>query len=387
MLLWVGFALMTAAVTAALLRPLWRSSSAAVAPGEADLAVYRHQLNEIEADRDRGLIAPAEAESARTEIARRMLARADAADHEPAAAAASQAASTAQRLATLGAVFVPLASVALYLVVGSPRTPDAPLAARLNVPIEQATVEELIGRVEARLAARPDDAKGWEVVAPIYARSGRYADAANAYARQIALAGESMPRLIGLAETTVLANNGLVTDLARKAFARILQIDPTRTEAAFGLALAKEQDGDLNAALADYRQLLAGAPADANWKPSLVDRIKALEERVAGRTPAEPAPPRETSGARPGPSAADIAKMAPDERDKTILAMVERLAQRLKDDGKDLPGWVRLARAYTVLGRQEEAAAALAEARRNFAGDDKALGEIDALEKSLKQGE
>ena len=385
MLLWVCFALMTAAVMAALLRPLWRPNATAVAPAEADIAVYRDQLNEIEADRERGLIADGEAEGAKTEVARRMLDRAGAVAQE--APVAAPTFSVAQRISTVAALLVPIASVALYLWIGSPQTPDAPLAARQNVPLEQASIEELIGKVEARLAAKPDDAQGWAVIAPIYVRTGRFADAANAYARVLTLQGESVQRLSGFAEATVMANNGVVTDTARKAFKRILELDPQRTEAAFGLALAKEQDGDLAAALADYRQMLAAAPPDANWQPALEERIKALEGRMTGKPlPAAPQAAAPSANAAQRTSPEDLAKMSPADREKFITSMVEGLASRLKTDGKDLPGWLRLIRAYAVLGRDEDATTATAEARRNFDGDAKALGEIDALAKSLKQG-
>lgn len=63
--------------------------------------------------------------------------------------------------------------------------------------------------------------------------------------------------------------------------------------------------------------------------------------------------------------------------------MVNRLADRLKDNGKDLEGWIRLARAYKVLGRENDALAALASARENFAGDRASLDEIDKSEQNL----
>jgi cytochrome c-type biogenesis protein CcmH len=201
------------------------------------------------------------------------------------------------------------------------------------------------------------------------------------------LQGETVPRLASFAEATVMANNGVVTDTARKAFQRILEIDPQRTEAAFGLALAKEQDGDLASALADYRQMLSRAPDDANWKQPLEERIKALEGRMTGKpTPAAPQAAAPSANAAQRTSPEDLAKMSPADREKFITSMVEGLASRLKTDGKDLPGWLRLIRAYAVLGREDDANAAMAEARRNFDGDANALGEIDALAKSLKQG-
>lgn len=380
MLLWVCFAVMTAAVVAALLRPLWRPDATVLAPAEADLAVYRDQLTEIEVDRDRGLIGAAEAESAKTEVARRILARAGSGG----AQTLVEPAPRSNLLPTITAAIVPVASIALYLWLGAPSQPDSPLAARKAVPIEQATIAELIGKVESRLAEKPDDAEGWNVIAPIYLRVGRYDDAAEAFARLMALQGESPQGLVKYAEAVVMANNGTVTDPARKAFERTLALEPGRPEAMFGLALAKEQSGDVAAALADYRSLLTGAPADVSWRPALEERIKGLESRLAGRVapaPAQAAAPRPAGSAPPTPEA--IAKMGEQEREKTIVGMVEGLAARLKAHGDDLPGWLRLIRAYNVLGRQADAATAAAEARQKFAGNDKALEEIDALTKSL----
>ncbi len=394
MLLWVCFALMTAAVMAALLRPLWRADADALAPAEADLAVYRDQLTEIDSDRERGLIADAEAVSAKTEVARRMLERAASPDRAT-SAAPGPATSRTQWISRVAAGLVPIAAVATYLVVGSPSTPDAPLEARRNVSPEQSTVADLIGKVEARLAAKPDDGQGWAVIAPVYMRVNRFADAANAFSRANALLGEKPQYVMGFAEATMLDNDGMVTETARKAFRRVLELEPNRIEAAFALSLAKEQDGDLAGALADYRGMLEKAPQDAAWKPALENRIKGLDDRLAGRTPAPEAPAGAPAAAAPqagappqaaSPNAADVAAMKPEDQAAMIEGMVQRLAERLKTNGKDLPGWLQLIRAYSVLGRTSERDAALADARRNFADDATALGEIDALQKSVKQG-
>ena len=69
-----------------------------------------------------------------------------------------------------------------------------------------------------------------------------------------------------------------------------------------------------------------------------------------------------------------------------IAAMVDGLAARLKINGKDLQGWSRLVNAYAVLGRKTDAVAALADARKNFTGDEQALGKLAALAKSLGLG-
>ena len=69
-----------------------------------------------------------------------------------------------------------------------------------------------------------------------------------------------------------------------------------------------------------------------------------------------------------------------------IAGMVEGLAQRLKSNGSDLPGWLRLVNAYVVLERKDDARAALAEARRNFDGDAGALAELSKLAANLGIG-
>jgi len=66
-----------------------------------------------------------------------------------------------------------------------------------------------------------------------------------------------------------------------------------------------------------------------------------------------------------------------------IEGMVARLARRLEQDGADLAGWLRLARAHSVLGRPERARLALARARERFAGDEAALARIEAMRQSL----
>ena len=78
MLLWLLFALMTAAALIVLLAPLARAPRAGERAVDGTLAVYRHQLEEIQAERERGWVSEAEALAARAEISRRLLASADA---------------------------------------------------------------------------------------------------------------------------------------------------------------------------------------------------------------------------------------------------------------------------------------------------------------------
>src|SRR5438128_399386 len=123
MALWLVFALMTAAAIFAVLWPLGRVRTPA-AEGN-DIAVYRDQLEEIARDRAAGLIGEAEAEAARVEVSRRLIAAADTMH------AASNVAGgrLRRRVAALAALIViPLIAAGLYLTLGSPELPGQPLA-------------------------------------------------------------------------------------------------------------------------------------------------------------------------------------------------------------------------------------------------------------------
>jgi cytochrome c-type biogenesis protein CcmH len=349
MLLWTLFAVMTAVVALAIVRPFWRPAHADAGASQ-DVAVYKQQLQEIEAERARGLLGDAELESARVEISRRILA-ASARPDSPPASKISAAAPYAMiaLLATL--------TMGLYLVYGSPDLPDQPLSARLS-PDGSPPVEMLIAKVEEQLRARPDDAAGWRVVAPVYMRLGRYADAAAAYQRVVELLGETPERLADLGEAITYANDGTVVDEARAAFQKAAAKDPANARAGIWLGIAEEQSGKLAEAASAYKALIAhGLPEKLT--AVVKQRLAEVEGRLSGAAPVS----------------SDQAAM--------INGMVSRLAERLKTDGSDLEGWLKLMRAYTVLGRRDDALGALKQAQGQFAGNQGALGQIEQLAKSL----
>ena len=208
-------------------------------------------------DRARGLIGEEEAEAARVEIARRLLA----ADSKAAASGKASSDTGRARTATIAvAVALPLLALGLYLAYGSPRLPDQPLAARLQDPASNQNLEALVARVEARLREHPEEGEGWDAIAPVYMGWRRYSDAADAYGQAIRLLGNSAKRLSGQGQALVLANNGVVTEEARTALGRAVELDQTLLEPRILLAIAKEQDGQFQSAIEDWRALLDKAP-------------------------------------------------------------------------------------------------------------------------------
>lgn len=389
MVLWIVFAVLTGLAILAVLVPLARVTTRVSEPGrsdrDSDIAVYKDQLREVEADLERGVVNADEAEAARAELGRRLLA----ADRQ--ARTLGGAASLARPVAVAVILLVPLFSLGAYLTLGSPNMPGQPLAARMDVspgtspdgtPQGQ-DIGGLVAQVERHLASQPEDGEGWEVIAPVYMRMGRFADATRAYANAVRLLGSTAPREANLGEARVALANGLVTADARAAFERALALDPADPKSRYFVALAARQDGETGKAERAWQALLAESPADAPWRPLVVQRLAELgvEPESAGldsRGPGSPAPR--------GPSAEDMAaaaQMSTEDRAAMIAGMVQGLADRLAEDGSDLDGWLRLARAYVVMGEPDKARQALSSARENFPGDTEEGARIDDTAKTL----
>lgn len=383
MMLWLVMALMTAAAIFAVLWPL--SRRAPLRTG-SDVAVYRDQLEEIERDRSAGLIGEREAEAARVEVSRRLLAAADVAVSAP-----QESSGRRRRVVALAALLLlPVGTGALYLTLGSPDLPAQSQAARRELPPEQRSIADLVARVEAHLESNPGDGRGWEVVGPVYMRLGRYDDAVKARRNALRLLESTAVREADLGEALTGAANGIVTAEARAAFERALRLDPGDFRARYFSGLAAEQDGRPKDAAGIWRRLLEGAPADAGW-------IGFVREALLRVDPAATLPPSRPGAASPdaadpsagpsaGPSAADVAaasQMSPEQRDTMVRGMVARLAERLKQDGSDVEGWLRLLRAYMVLGDKEQARASAGEARRALEGNADGLRRLDDAIKGL----
>jgi cytochrome c-type biogenesis protein CcmH len=363
MTLWFVFALMTAVAIFAVLWPL--GQSAGVRNDASEATVYKDQLSEIDRDVAAGLIASPEADAARVEISRRLL---SAADHQRAPPTASSI-RTRRIAATVALVGLPVLSMALYLPLGSPRLGDFPLADRTGTPAASEPLDNLVAQVEAHLEKNPTDGRGWNALAPVLMRLGRYDDAARAFRNSIIYGGDSSGRRADLGEALTGAAGGVVTSEAKTEFERAVALNADEVKARYFLGLAAEQDGRPEEAAARWRAMLEKAPPNAPWRPL----VQAALVRVGGS--AMPAPPDAAMASAKDMSEADRATM--------IHSMVDRLASRLKQDGGDVEGWLRLVRAYTVMGDRDKAKSAQTEAREAVANDTERLRQLNEGLKNL----
>jgi cytochrome c-type biogenesis protein CcmH len=391
MSLYLILALMTAVAIFAVLWPLSRESRTAAADGQ-DVEVYRDQLDEIERDRKAGLIGDSDAEAARVEISRRLLAAADSSGRP--GSKASPTPVWRRRAAALVALLVlPAISAAFYIRQGSPQLPGAPLAGRLNAPLENRSIESMVAQVEAHLEKNPNDGQGWQVVAPVYMRMGRFTDAVRARAQTIRLLGTSADREADLGEAQVAAANGVVTADAKATFERALQADAGNLKAQYFTALAAEQDGRPQDAASIWRAMLDRAPPNAPFRTLIQQSLARVEPNTVASKSGEPKTEEPKSAAtiepkapQPGPTQEDMAaaqQMTPEQRQEMIRGMVDRLAERLKTDSSDFEGWLRLVRAYAVMGDKEKAREAFVSARDTVGNDAEKRKRLDDLAKGL----
>lgn len=375
-MLWPILGAMTLAALALLLFPLWRRQDATIGREAYDIVIYRDQLDEIERDLERGVVSQNEAEAARAEIARRLLAAAKGA--EPAEPGAKAVPSRRPILVAAGVIVIslPLAAGIGYLYLGSPGLSGQPFAERAPTQgPSHAEIEVLVAKLANRLERSPGDLKGWLLLASTYTQLERFGDAATAYGRAIPLASEKPEKLSDITaaygEVLIMANGGVVTPVARAAFIEALAKNGANVRARYYLGLALLQEGKAGEALRIWQALAAAGPADAPWTVELRKRISRIaKERnidigklgppagpVAGIEP-QKAPP-------PGPGQADIeaaSRMSGNQRQAMIATMVARLAARLKSEPDDFEGWRRLARSYAVLGQKDDARDAYARA-------------------------
>lgn len=301
----------------------------------------------------------------------------------------------AARVALLAAALIAGGAVGYKIYTDQAPTNTAPPA---SVAAEgaPASVDEVIAALEARLQDNPDDAEGWRMLGWSYFETGRFAESATAMRRAIQLAPGNSEYHSMLGEALVMASNDeAISQDARAAFKRAVEIDPKDARARYFLAAAKDIDGKHAEAIEDWFGLLAETPADAPYAKDIRDVIRnvgkergiEVEKRLASAKFAPPAGGFRTDGAAtatagiPGPSPDQMAAAAAlpqGQQDLMIQQMVDGLADRLKREPGDADGWIMLLRSRMQLGETGKAEAALRDATaalRNNAADQRRVRE------------
>ncbi|WP_261321321.1 c-type cytochrome biogenesis protein CcmI, partial [Rhizobium leguminosarum] len=258
MIIWILFAVVSAATTGVLMHPL-SSIRARHSNVGVDAHVYRDQLLELERELATQQIGANEYELANAETARRLFKSMDL----PRTPSGPQRSHRRVRLAV--AAMLPLISIGVYASLGSPELESRPLQARLDDPGEDLAI--LVKKTQDHLVSSPQDGRGWDLLAPVLLKMSRADDAVEAYRSALRILGPSVPRLGGLSEALMARSNGLVGEDVLLALNNLLQIDPANVRARFYIALSMEQAGRPDEARQAFEALAKQSPADAPWLP------------------------------------------------------------------------------------------------------------------------
>ncbi len=379
---WIICIVMALGLASLLAAPLLRPAAARA--DHPQVAIYKGQLAEVDRDVARGVLNADEAERARAEIARRLLA----------VNRTHQVTGTAPRgasVAVAGTVGVMLLGLGgyTYLQLGAPGDPDQPLAARLAQAALEAAAPALppvdapadylaqIEQLRTMVPTRPDDLQGWTLLTFHETRLGNYAAAARAQAQVVALKGEAVPLedLERQIDLMVAAANGIVSSEAETVARAILARDEASVAGRYYIGAIYDQTGRSDIALRFWRPI-----ADSGDTSFHGELVRAQITGAAARAGVDYQLP-----ALRGPDAADIAAaedLSAEDRAAMIGGMVAQLAGRLAADGGPVEDWAQLISAYGVLGQTAEAQMVYTEAKDAFAGDNNALQAIETAAQS-----
>jgi cytochrome c-type biogenesis protein CcmH len=392
MTFWIITCAMAIMVAALLGRAMARGARAGTEDAASyDLRVYRDQLAEVERDVARGVIPAEDAERARTEISRRILAVGSTAGKTLAAGRGSP-----RVLYGLLALVVVAGSLLLYRTVGAPGYGDLGLVDRIafaeemreNRPSQQTAEESLppmpaepgiteefqtlMTRLRETVATRPEDLQGHRLLASNEARIGNFSAAAVAQQEVLRIKGESATAAdySDYGEFLILAAGGYVSPQAETALRAALARDAQDGRARYYVGLMMVQTGRPDVAFRIWDGLLRRGPEDSPW----IAPIRAQIMPVAALAGVDYEMPQPTAAR--GPSAQDIeaaAEMSAQDRMEMIGGMVAGLSDRLATEGGPATDWARLITSLAVLDRAEEARRIYDNAVEVFDGDAAAL--------------
>jgi cytochrome c-type biogenesis protein CcmH len=290
---------------------------------------------------------------------------------EPADKPAPRPALSRTNIAILGVAAAVLAGAVGYSQWGASSGDSASESAEIAAA---ASAADPIAALEAAAQRNPESAEAWTALGSALYDAGRFADAAQAYAKGTAITPQNAGLWSALGEARVMASEREpMPAAALDAFKRAAAIDPKDPRTRYFLAVNRDLGGDHKGAIDDWFALLADTPAGAPWEADLrrtieeVGKIHKIDvaARLAAARPAAASTPADmpvAARAIPGPSRADMeaaSQLPKGQQDAMIAGMVGNLEDKLKANPANVDGWIMLMRSRMTLGESSKAGAAL----------------------------
>ncbi len=342
-------ALMTLLVIAWLAYPLLRlKTGSGISAERLNAEIHRDQLRALENDLARGVISQQDFETSRDELQLRLLD--DTQNVEAPQATPAHGFLTAKGTSIVVSVAIPILAIGIYLQLGNPAAINpVPGGSRMS---QDPQVQQMIDNLVAKLKANPDNPKGWAMLARSYVVMGKVDEAEATFQKVGDALNTDADIMVEYADLLAVkaGNNieGRPLELVKKA----LNINPHHPMGLMMSGVAAYRRADFKAAVSEWEKLLAilepGSPDAQQVEANVNDARAKAGMPLIGNATATGAATAPMAGAAPVPG---------DDAANAALAnqMVERLANRLKDNPGDTAGWARLARAYKVQGKLKEA--------------------------------
>lgn len=276
----------------------------------------------------------------------------------------------------VAALLVLVALAVRFWPAGGPGQSETAKAVANGTAEQAGDIDMLIARLSEAVRRDPDNHEGWFQLGLLLRNSGRFVEAEQAFRRAGELAPGNVDYLAYRAEILMVMARGEVPPEAERLIRRALEIDRSNAQARYLLATIRDRRGEHEGAIDDLIALLRDAPPRAAWEAQVRSALAGIAARnsinIEGRVPPPRQPPAEATAAIPGPTREqmDAARsMPPAEQNEMVRGMVERLADRLRQNPRDADGWMMLMRSRMVMRQPDAARDALRSALAAFNGD------------------
>lgn len=269
-------------VLPALLRT--RAGASRAARRDVNIAVYRDQMREMDADRLSGLLSDAQYQTAKLELEARLADDALRPDDAPESVQVNS-----RKLGYTLAAVLPAAAFGLYFWLGNPaslisiaqaQSDTAQSASAQPAAIgggEEHDIMKMIQQVEAKTKTNPNDGEAWAILAKTYAAVGHWEEALHAYEKAIKLQPKKPSVMSGYAEALAISNNRVLEGKPIELVLQALELDPDDMKGLELAAVAAFQDQGYAKAAYYMKRLYKLLPPESPYAQNILAAQKEAE--------------------------------------------------------------------------------------------------------------
>ena len=250
-----------------------------------NVEIAREREAELKHDLKQGLISDAEYDASRGDLEQGLTF--DLSPHPE----GSESQLPAPFTASIVCALIPILAVGIYLMIGSPdavNVDSLPLADTTASSEMQPDVDTMLAQMKEQLKDRPDDVRGWTLLANALMGTARYAEAVEAYRVLISLQPDNPEILIRLADAIAMTQNGVLAGEAEQLITRALVLSPDQPQGLWLYGIAAEQRGKFDEALVIFNRLLsmvANEPEVRIEVEAVIARIRQAQDQIPAIDP------------------------------------------------------------------------------------------------------